>query len=139
MTPVEKRSGKNGVRIEIDRHGYVSLLTTRNGFQWSGCEVDRELLEMVHDSIRACLGLDREPAVGCIGCEIARQERDRLKIARQCGTCGTYFTPPASTQETAVKQPPCHCGHARGVHKNVSDECSLCQCDRFVEADLSHL
>lgn len=38
---------------------------------------------------------ETHPAPACIGCEIARQERDRMRVARECGTCGALFTPPA--------------------------------------------
>lgn len=45
---------------------------------------------------------------------------------------------PASALETSVEQPPysCECGHQRGVHMNLMDNCSLCECERYVEVDI---
>lgn len=63
MTSVEKRNGKKGVRIAADKFGMTEMLTTRNGFQWNGFEADRELLEMVRDSINEWLGSTPETPV----------------------------------------------------------------------------
>lgn len=42
---------KKGVSIEEDKYG-MTLLTTRNGYHWTGMGVDQEMLEMIHDMIR---------------------------------------------------------------------------------------
>lgn len=63
MTSVEKRNGKKGVRIAADKFGMTEMLTTRNGFQWNGFEADRELLEMIRDSINEWLGSTQETGV----------------------------------------------------------------------------
>ena len=47
---IEKTNGKKGVKLEL-AYGTLTLLTMRNGYQWSGCGVDDELMEMIVDVI----------------------------------------------------------------------------------------
>lgn len=54
----EAVNGKRGVRIEADSWGsyrFVQLLSMRNGYQWSGMPVDRELLLMIQTAITKAL------------------------------------------------------------------------------------
>lgn len=46
--------------------------------------------QFVIDTVKEKHGTAQEtsPVPDCIGCEIARQEFERMKVARQCGTCG---------------------------------------------------
>ena len=60
MRKVEKRDGKLGVRIEYDpRYDEIDLNTMRNGFQWSGAPMTRELLVMTRDAIDEFLASDQ--------------------------------------------------------------------------------
>jgi len=43
---IEVGTGKKRVKLEHDGYTF-SLLTMRNGFQWSGATVDDEILEMI--------------------------------------------------------------------------------------------
>lgn len=43
-------SGKKGVEIRDDGFG-LELFTCRNGYQWSGFDVDGELLDMIKKAI----------------------------------------------------------------------------------------
>lgn len=52
----ERTEGKRGVRIEGGR--FPQLLSMRNGYQWSGMPVDREVLQMLHAAISEVLGPD---------------------------------------------------------------------------------
>lgn len=47
---IEKRNGERGVVIREDRWG-VEVLTTRNGYQWSGMPMDEELIDMLQEAI----------------------------------------------------------------------------------------
>jgi hypothetical protein len=53
----ESLEGKRGVRIEQASDGY-QLLTMRNGFQWSGMPVDRDLLLRIHAAIDTVIDTD---------------------------------------------------------------------------------
>lgn len=58
---IEKRSGKKAVRIVHDtKYDQIDLCTMRNGFQWTGAAVDRELLGMIRDAINEFLGPTQE-------------------------------------------------------------------------------
>jgi hypothetical protein len=61
-TIYEEIDGKRGVRIETECRGgepFIDLMTMRNGYQWSGMPVDRNLLLMIRRAIDAAL--DKEP------------------------------------------------------------------------------
>ena len=45
-----KISDKKAVKIERDKYS-LSLLTIRNGLQWSGCTVDEDMLDTIVDCI----------------------------------------------------------------------------------------
>jgi len=54
MTTILNLNGKKGVKIEDDKYG-TELLTSRNGWQWTGQVVNVELLEMIRDAINEYL------------------------------------------------------------------------------------
>lgn len=51
-------------------------------------QVVQQLCELLGFSYPNRASQETPPAPDCIGCEIARQELERMKVARQCGTCG---------------------------------------------------
>lgn len=59
---VEQINGKLGVKIEQDKWGDISVLMTRNGYQWSGGTGSRELLSMLRSAIDEFLGVAVEPS-----------------------------------------------------------------------------
>lgn len=73
LKPYEKIVGKRGVRIDV-RGEWVDLLTMRNGYQWSGSPVDRELLLMVRKAIDAALGDVGEAQPGAVYVKLIRPE-----------------------------------------------------------------
>jgi len=50
---IGRKNGDKGVRITDGRYGVdcVEVSVMRNGFQWTGFEADKELLEMLRDAI----------------------------------------------------------------------------------------
>lgn len=53
----ERIDGTLGVRIEV-RRGYADLLTTMNGYQWSGSNINRRLLLLIRDAVNFSLGAE---------------------------------------------------------------------------------
>jgi hypothetical protein len=54
---IEKKEGKNGARVDIDRYE-INLMTTRNGYHWSGGPINRELAKLVINVLQDFLELD---------------------------------------------------------------------------------
>lgn len=52
---VLKEDGKKKVKITDDGYG-LELYTMRNGFQWTGQEVDEKILRMLREIINEYLG-----------------------------------------------------------------------------------
>ena len=43
---IEKKEGKNGARVDIDRYE-SNLMTTRNGYTWSGGPINKDLAKLI--------------------------------------------------------------------------------------------